>query len=176
MPIPDRLRPPTPTAEEVAAYTDLCRQIENGRYADEEELSALLARWNARAGREYRAAEFRSYYGSMEIEDFVGEMLMGTPAFVPDLTYTELRDALEGVLSAVLSEAEQGYCIGWLETNLPGANVSDLIYWPNEWFADEAMFHIELTADQILAYAMARSGRRIPGAPENVPLPYPIPS
>jgi hypothetical protein len=176
MPIPNRLQPPPPTAEDVAAYTDLCREIENGRYADEAELNALLARWNARAGREYTLAEFRSYSGSVEIEDFVAEMLMGQPELINDLTYSELRSVLDEVQTAVSSEAELGYYLGWLETNLPGANISDLIYWPNEWFADDAMFHVELTADQILAYAMARSGRRIPGAPENVPLPHPIPS
>lgn len=174
MPIPDRLRPLPPTAEEIAAYTDLCRQIENcDRNAHD--LGELLARWNRRAGRTYVLSDF-NYHGSIDIDTFVATMLMGTPALVPDLTYSELRDVLEGVRSAALLESEDHYYIGWLETNLPGANVSDLIYWPNEWFADEAMFHVDLTADQILAYAMARSGRRIPGAPENVPLPHPIPS
>ena len=170
MPIPARLRPPTPTVQEMELYTELCRRIENRRHTDDD-----LAEWNRRAGIEYEEAEFRSYYGSMEIEDFVTFMLMGVPKLVPDLTYAELRDVLEMQLSVTLSEAETSYYLRWLEANLPGAEVSDLIYWPNEWFGNEAMLHAELTPDQILAYAMARSGRRVPGAPEGVPLPHPIP-
>lgn len=175
MPIPERLRPAPPTAEELAAYTELCRRIENRRYADEDELAELLARWNRRAGREYDAAEFRTYYGAMEIGEFVTGMLLGVPQLVPDLRYSELRDVLEAVVAVALPQPEDGYFLNWLEAQLPGSDISDLIYWPNEWFGDESLLHVELTPDQILAYAMARSGRRLPGAPENVTLPHPIP-
>lgn len=170
MPVPPRLRPPTPTVQEMAHYTELCRRIENRRHTDDD-----LAEWNRRAGVGYEEAEFRSYYGSMEIEDFVTIMLMGVPRLVADLTYAELRDVLEMQLSATLSEAELSYYLRWLDANLPGANVSDLIYWPNEWFEDESLLQVELTPDQVLAYAMAKCGRSVPGAPANAPMPYPIP-
>jgi hypothetical protein len=170
MPIPDRLRPPPPTAEEMAHYTELCRRIENRRHTDDD-----LAEWNRRAGVEYTEAEFRTYYGAMEIDEFVTEMLLGEPTLVPDLTYSELRDVLDSVRSVTLSQPEDSYFLGWLEANLPDSDISDLIYWPNHWFENESMLHVELTPDQILAYAMKRSGRTVRGAPENVPLPYPIP-
>jgi hypothetical protein len=175
MPIPDRLRPPPPTAAEMAEYTELCRRIENRRYADEDELNDLLGRWNRRAGRQYKEVEFRSYHGAMEIDEFVTEMLLGEPKLVPDLTYSELRDVLEAVVSVSLPQPEESYFLGLLEANLPDSDICDLIYWPNEWFGDEALLHVELSPDQILAYAMKRCGRMVPGAPENVPLPYPIP-
>jgi len=175
MPIPARLRPPPPSTEEVREYTELCRLIENGRYADDDELDDLLHRWNRRAGTTYVVENFQTYYGSMEIDEFVGRMLMGIPQLVPDLTYAELRDVLEGQISVSLSEPEINYYLDWLDANLPGANISDLIYWPSEWFKDESLRRVEFTPDQILAYAMAKSGRHFPDAPAGVPMPYPIP-
>ena len=44
MRIPDRLRPPPITPEEMAEYTELCRRIENGRHSDDD-----LDAWNRRA-------------------------------------------------------------------------------------------------------------------------------
>lgn len=176
MPIPQRLRPSMPSVEEMHEYTELCRRIENGRYADTDELDDLLRHWNRRAGTAYVVEDFRAYYGSMEIDEFVGRMLMGTPQLVPDLTYAELRDVLDEQVSVSLSEPEQHYYLDWLDANLPGANVSDLIYWPNEWFKNESLLQVEFTPDQILAYVMAKSGRSVTGAPAGVPMPYPIPT
>lgn len=91
---------------------------------------------------------------------------------------------LESLSSADLSEADDQYYLDWLEAQFPGGNTSDLIHWPDEWFGDASLFRnsngafkpeAELSSDQILAYAMAKSGRRLPGAPENVSLPFPVP-
>jgi hypothetical protein len=171
MPIPARLRPPTPAVEEFREYMELSCQIERGlEFRDD--VAELLARWNARAGRAYQPSDF-NYHGAIDRETFVGEMLLGTPALVPDLTYDELRAILRSMLNAELSEAVDSYFLEWLEAHLPGANVSDLIHWPNQWFGEE--LDAELTDEQILAYAMVKSGRRVPGAPSGVPMPYPIP-
>ena len=172
MPIPARLRPPTPSVEELREYTALCNQIEDAPASDVE---PLLARWNARAGRSYTRAEFKTYYGAVDTETFVGEMLLGAPALVPDLTYAELSAVLRSELDHELSGAVGSYYLEWLDVNLPGANISDLLYWPNQWFNDEAMLQVELTPDQFLAYAMARAGRHFADAPADVPVPYTMP-
>jgi hypothetical protein len=174
MPIPDRLRPHPPTAEEVAEYTDLCRLIERG--GNGAGVDQLLARWNHRAGpgSHYSASDF-GHYWAMNIDWFVAIMLMGEPPFVADLTYRELRDVVETYYSGTMTDAEENYYLRWLETNLPDANVTDLIANRDSWFGFPEADHIELTPDQFLAYAMKKSGRTAPGAPENVPLPYPIP-
>jgi hypothetical protein len=112
----------------------------------------------------------------MDVGLIVSEMLLGVPAFVPDLTYPELHSVLDAVVSSKLTEAEDSYYLAWLDVNLPGADVSDLIYWPNEWCNNETLLDVELTTDQLLAYAMNKSGRVVSGAPENVDLPYPIPA
>jgi hypothetical protein len=41
-----------------------------------------------------------------------------------------------------------------LEKNFD-ANPSDLIYWPNEWFQDKDMLHVDLTPEEIAGYLMA---------------------
>lgn len=173
MPIPPRLRPPTPSVEEFREYKELCRQIERA-IEGRADVSELLTRWNGRAGRTYQPSDFH-YHGASDIDTFVGAMLLGAPALVPDLTYGELREVLASVLNMELSEAVSDYYLQWLEANLPGADVIILIYCTSDWFNDEALRQVELTPNQILAYAMAKSGRRVPGVPEGVPMPYPIP-
>lgn len=174
MPIPARLQPPTPSAEEMREYTELSRQIEAG-LEDRADVSELLAHWDARAGRAYPPSDFR-YHGAVSTETFVGTMLLGAPAFVPDVTYAELREVVAAVSTAELSEAVLHYFVAWLDVNLPNAGTTNLMYWPNEWFNDESLLHAELSDDQILAYAMAKSGRCVPGAPAGVPMPYPMPA
>jgi hypothetical protein len=62
--------------------------------------------------------------------------------------------------------------------------MSDLIYWPDSWFGNASLFRdangafkpeSALSNDQILAYAMAKSGRVLPDAPKDVVLPFPMP-
>jgi hypothetical protein len=173
MPIPERLRPPPPTAEDMARYTELCRWIEDGGADDE--TKEMIDQWNQRASRPYTHDEFRYYHASTSCESFVATMLLGNPRVVSDLTYAELREVLAAVLAVEIREPELGYFIDWLEANLPGSNITNLIYWPNHWFQNESLLHAELSPDQILAYAMRQSGRTVPGAPENIPMPYPIP-
>jgi hypothetical protein len=53
-----------------------------------------------------------------------------------------------------------------LEKNFD-ANPSDLIYWPDEWFQDKDMLHVDLTPEEIAGYLMAKSGRRLSDAPQS---------
>jgi hypothetical protein len=172
MPIPERLRPPTPTEQEMREFMELGDKIETA-LEWREDASELLARWNARAGRDYVPSDF-NYHGAIDRDTFVAEMLLGAPAFVPDLTHAEALEVLRSMLAGELSEAVDGYFLAWCEVNVPGANVSDLLHWPDQWFGSE--IEGELSAEQFLAYAMARSGRQLPGAPTDVPMPYPMPT
>lgn len=103
---------------------------------------------------------------------------------IKDLTYHEAAAVLESVSNVELSESATSYFLEWLETQFPEANMSDLIYWPDEWFDDASQIRnsdgsfkpeADLSTDQILAYAMAKSNRLLPEAPRNVTLPFPMP-
>ena len=183
MPIPERLRlaPVSPdVAEEMSALCSAIeRELESGGTADE-----LLERWHRHSRRLVKPFEFRTYWKAVDKATFVREALNPPPAFDAAAVYSEALDVLAALLEVEVEESEEGYYLGWLEEQFPGSNLSDLIYWPDQWFEDASLFRdpngafkseVSLSNDQLLAYAMAASGRRLPGAPNNVPLPFPLP-
>ena len=135
MPIPDRLKlKPVSKAllKEMSALCDeIERELESGGTAD-----ALVAQWHAHAGRRFEPHEFLTYWKSRDKETFVAEALNPPTSFDQDATYAEVLAVLEAVSAATLPEAKHDYYLGWLEEQFPGANVSDLLYWPDEWFGD----------------------------------------
>lgn len=172
--LPARLRCAPPSPEEVERFSRLCDRIGDCAVeGDSEELCALLAEWNARASRPYEATEFRTYYEAMAKDVFVGQALAAPPPFIEDLTFDEAARAAAAIMRAEVSEVEVAHLLGLLETNLPGSEISDLIYWPNVWFRDDAMLHAELTPELVIGYAMARSGRRLAGTPDDLRLSAP---
>jgi hypothetical protein len=176
MPIPARFQLPPISPAEIREFCQLCSAIEDGVHRDHDEVDAMIARWNARACRSYEPVDFTKYYGAMDTEEFVHEALQPAPTYVPDVTYAELREVLEEVSTASIeSQAEHSYFLTWLEVNLPDSNVSDLLYWPNEWFGNEGALDVPLDTDQTLRYLMLKSGRILVDAPLNVELSLPLP-
>ena len=184
MAIPARLRLPPVDQGLFDEMSMLCDSIEAELEAGEA-ATLLLRRWHAHTWREHEPYEFQNYWRSIDKETFVLNALNPEPRLDDDLRYSEALAVLEAVTNVAVSESENHYYTSWLEAQLPGGNISDLIYWPDEWFSDASLFtdangafkpEAKLSNDQILAYAMAKSGRRLPGAPENVVLPFPVPS
>jgi hypothetical protein len=184
MAIPPRFRlkhsSETLVREMCGLCTDIERAIENGV-----DVSELLAKWHEHASRRYDPAEFTSYWKAVDREEFVREALNPRPKIVEDLLYAEAADVLASISAAEPSENELSYYLEWLDLQFPEANISDLIYWPDEWFDDPALVRnangsfkreAELSIDQMLGYAMAKSGRSLPGAPVDIVLPFPIPT
>lgn len=100
-------------------------------------------------------------------------MAFNLEKFYADFTWDELVQTLRWVSDAKSKESEQNFALALLEKNFDG-NPSDLIFWPDEWFQDPDMFHVDLTTEEIAGYLMARSGRYLADAPE-IELKYPIP-
>ncbi|MBL8795298.1 MAG: hypothetical protein JNM56_15440 [Planctomycetia bacterium] len=183
MPIPERLRlqPISKTLlDEMSALCDAIeRELEAGEAAEE-----LLQQWHSRARRRCDPFEFRTYWKAVSQETFVHDALNPEPSYDKDAVYSEVRAVLDAVSNVAIPEGEFGYYLGWLEAQFPGANMNDLIYWPDQWFGDASLFReangafkpeSELSPDQILGYAMAKSGRKLKGAPRDVALPFPMP-
>lgn len=173
MPIPARLRPPDLDAEEVHRFCGLCDDIETG-VIDGADVSALLAKWNARANRQYQAREFADYYGATDKLAFVSEALLPRPTRLDDLRADEVLSVLEDVRNATLPEQYNSYFLTWLDVQFPNADVSDLIYWPDQWFDVSEALDEDLSAAQLLCALMERTGRKLPGA-VHVELPWPVP-
>ena len=183
MAIPDRFKLQPVSKQIMAEMMALCDSIETELEAGGT-AELLLQRWHAHARRQFDPYEFRTYWKSVSKKTFVRDALNPAPSLTEDLRYSEARDVLEAIGDADLSESATTYYLAWLEAQLPGSNISDLIYWPDEWFGDASLFRDEhgafksennLTNALILAYAMAKSGRLLQGAPIDVKLPFPMP-
>jgi hypothetical protein len=183
MPIPERLKLQAVNKKLFDEMSALCdaieRELESGETAE-----ALLQRWHSHARRRCDPYEFLTYWKAVSRDTFVHDALNPEPAFDNYVVYSEALAVLDVVSAATVPEAEIGYYLGWLEAQFPGANMNDLIYWPDEWFEDASLFRDEngafkpesrLSNNQLLAYAIAKSGRKLPGAPNDVTLPFPMP-
>ena len=159
------------------------------RIADELELggnpTGLLDKWHKHAGRQYARDEFTTYWKSTSKEEFIHGALNKSPEYCHDLTYHEVDAILLAVMTAEVPENQTHYFLDWLEEQFPNANMSDLIYWPDEWFGNSSLFrdengafksNAELDSHQIICYAMKKSGRYLDGRPVNVELPFPMPT
>jgi hypothetical protein len=183
MPIPNRLKLQPVSKELFDEMSSLCdaieRELESGETAE-----ALLQRWHSHARARYDPCEFQTYWKAVSKDTFIQNALNPEPSFDEDLVYSEALAVLDAVTTATVPESEIGYYLGWLEAQFPGSNMNDLVYWPDEWFGDATLFRdangafkveSELSKDQILGYALAKSGRKLPCAPERIVLPFPIP-
>ncbi|MEM6531824.1 MAG: hypothetical protein AAF654_04340 [Myxococcota bacterium] len=168
-----RFTPPEIDASAVERMSELCDYIEDGRSVDA--VSEMLAEWNGYAHRDYEKHEFESYYQSMDKSEFVTDALMPAGERIDDLKFSEFVAAMDAVTTGVLDEARLGFVMRMLDANLPGSQLSDLIYWPEEWFSDPAAKDLELTTEQLVVYAAARAQRALPDAPP-VELPLPVPT
>jgi len=182
MPIPERFRVPRFTKADVAKLSKLCDEIEDG-VNGHEDVSELLAEWHRYARRQFEPREFTTYYGSMEKKEFVKSALLPPAGRIEDLKYDECKAIVSAFAHAeIRNQAEQAYYLELLESNFPDSNMSDLLFWPNHWFGDDSYFmdgpqfrpDRNLSVDQILRYAMLKSGRVLPDAPEGVVLPLPL--
>ena len=183
MAIPERLKLQPVSKQLLDDMLMLCDSIEleleSGATA-----AVLLQRWHSQARRRCDPYEFRTYWKAVSQETFVLDALNPEPCFDNEVVYSEALAVLEAVGTAVVPESEIHYYVGWLEAQFPDSNMSDLIYWPDEWFGNAALFRdangafrpdSALSNDQILGYAMAQSGRKLPGAPNDSTLPFPLP-
>lgn len=183
MPIPERLRFDPASQDVVERLRVLCNAIEEAVVAGED-TTELLAEWHVYATRTCEPHEFTSYWKAVDQEEFVREALSPRPTFVDDLAYAEALAVLRSIVEVELAESETSHYLEWLEHQFPGSRVCDLIYCPDEWFRDPTLFcnedgsfqpEAELSNDQVLAYAMASSGRLLSDRPDGIAMPHPLP-
>ncbi|MCA9041760.1 MAG: hypothetical protein KDA65_15510 [Planctomycetaceae bacterium] len=181
MPIPERFKLPPIPEELFQRMSYLCGVIDSGSNHD---VGEHLAEWNKHSNRKCEAYDLEGYRSGMDKVPFVRSFLHPIPVFVEDVFYSEVVDVLNSIWNVEGTEDETSYYLNWLEAQFPNSNISDLIYWPDEWFGDESLFRdenghfktdAELSVDQIIAYAMAKSKRMLTDAPTGVRMPYPLP-
>ena len=176
MPLPERLKPAKINRQKLKELADaaeeILSQIDNGADEDDEGLKAMIDDWNRQVVNPYEFSDFRDFSSWTDAKNFT-QMAFNQEKYIADLTWDELVQIIRFVCSAEGKESEQSYALGLLEKNFD-ANPSDLIYWPDEWFQDKDMFHVDLTPEEMAGYLMAKSGRRLSDAPQ-IDLRYPLP-
>ena len=159
MPLPDRLQPAKVNRQKLQQLADMAEeilsQIDNGAKEEDAGLKMLIDSWNSQVINPYAFSDFRDFSSWTSAKDFT-RMAFNQEKYVADLTWDELIQIIQFVCQAEGKESEQ-------------------IYWPDEWFQDKDMLHVDLTPEEIAGYLMAKSGRRLSDAPQ-IELKYPIPS
>jgi hypothetical protein len=176
MPLPDRMRPTKVSSKKINELANKAKQIlsriDDGFDEQDSVLEAMIVEWNSQVACPYAFSDFRDFASWTSAREFT-RMAFNLEKFYADFTWDELVQTLRCVSDAKSKESEQNFALALLEKNFDG-NPSDLIFWPDEWFQDPDMFHVDLTTEEIAGYLMARSGRYLADAPE-IELKYPIP-
>jgi hypothetical protein len=128
------LMPPAFDESWVARLAKLAARIDGAAPGQWEE---WLEEFNRDAGTRFTFADFRGIYGGMEHETWVRQVLSGSAVIkIPDITYDELLELLTRVCRAAGVEHENYFWLRLLEANLPDRRLSDLIFWPGNYFGD----------------------------------------
>jgi hypothetical protein len=69
-------------------------------------------------------------------------MALNQEKYLDDFTWKELNDVINFIRKAEGSASDHSYALQLLEINFK-ANPLDLIYHPDCWFNDEALFHAD---------------------------------
>ncbi|MDX7986370.1 hypothetical protein FE392_03330 [Xenorhabdus sp. 12] len=176
MPIPQRLMPYKPKVEEYERMDALLTQIEDKIFdhnnKNAPETQELINEWNKNASREFEFHEFRDLHSYTDNESFIHSAFYKIK-YIEDLSFHEAIELINVFFETSNPDPHVYYAKDLLEINFSNINISDLVFWPNDWFQDDEL-DVELTPEEVLGYAMARSGRFLPDAPE-IELKYPIP-
>ncbi|MCG8710545.1 hypothetical protein JHU04_003838 [Brenneria sp. 4F2] len=177
MPLPERMKQAKVSRQKIKALAekaeDILATIDGGAGEEDEKLIKMMAEWNSQVVNAYEFSDFRDYSSWTSAQEFT-MMAFNQESYFEDLTWDELVQIFNFICAAEGSESEQHHALSLLEKNFD-INPSNLIYWPDAWFEDEDMFHVELTAEEMAGYLMARSGRYLADAPE-IELKYPMPA
>ncbi|EKM5063873.1 hypothetical protein PUZ93_000862 [Cronobacter turicensis] len=177
MPLPERMRPTNVSNKTINALSKkaemILAKIDEGADQDDPMVLNMMAEWNKQVACPCTFSDFRDFSSWTSASNFT-RMAFNLSKFYPDFTWAELIQTITFICECEGKESEQDFAISLLESNFDG-NPSDLIFWPDSWFQDPEMSEVDLSAEEIAGYLMARSGRHLADAPEIV-LRYSVPA
>lgn len=145
------LMPPSLDESLVARLTELSEQIDCGH---REQTREQLAAFNRQAMTELEFIDFQGIYGGQDHDTWVRKVL-ATPfeRRVADVTKRELIELARRVMECDGAEHEIDFWLSMLAINIPNERVSDLIFWPNEYFND-INYSQRLSPEQVIEIAL----------------------
>lgn len=108
------------------------------------------------AGRIISLQQVMGAFGSIRPETFAQKSLVDWHALPTDATEAEMLEMLQLVCLAKGSEFQVEYWVECLRVNTGDARLSDLIFWPDEYFGRPVSK--DLSAEEILEVALGRAG------------------
>lgn len=150
-------QPPKLDEALVARLAELAGKIDG---AQPGEWNDDLDEFHRLSGTDIPFEHFQGIYGGEEHEDWVRRVLLsqGTST-IPDLTRADLIAVFEKISSGQCSGAELDFALAQLQHNLGDPQISDLIFWPGEYFGDGDNTR-ELTPEEMAEAALARKRER----------------
>jgi hypothetical protein len=109
---------------------------------------------SALAGRELSPSDIRAGFGSLDPEAFARDVLLNRMPIPTDLSYDEMLELIRRICKVEGSEFQIGYWLSCLKANTHNGRISELIYWPGEYFGDGDHSR-ELSPKEILDAALA---------------------
>ena len=176
MPLPERMIPAKVSSKKINELAKnaeiILSKIDEGSDQEDPILAAMMAEWNRQVVCPCSFADFRDFSSWTSAKELT-RMAFNLETFYPDFTWEELIQTITFICDGEGKESEQNFALSLLERNFEG-NPSDLIFWPDSWFRNPEMLDVDLSAEEIAGYLMARSGRHLTDAPE-IALRYPVP-
>jgi hypothetical protein len=118
-----------------------------------------LDEFNRAAQTDLAFADFQGIYGGQDHATWVRKVLAAPfRKRLPGITREELLELIRRVAQADGEEHEIDFWLGLLAVNIPDPRISDLIFWPGEYFGDGDNSRA-LSPEQILEIAQASADR-----------------
>jgi hypothetical protein len=148
------LMPPELDEMKVVRLAALASEIDGGR---RDETENQLAEFNQEAMTDFTLFDFQGIYGGQDHETWVRQVLAGPyECRLTDITQSELIEMARRVMDADSPEHATCYWLKMLALNIPDARISDLFFWPGEYFGDGDNSR-ELSPEQIIETALKNS-------------------
>lgn len=148
------LMPPALDEAKVSHLAGLAARIDGANPGQWEE---ELAEFNREAGTAFGFVDFQGLYGGQDHDTWVRQVLAEPHhRLLPDITRAELVELTRRVREADREEFETGFYLEMLVLNIPDPQVSDLIFYPGEYFGDDV--DRDLSNEQVVDVAISRAG------------------
>ena len=154
MELRSELMPPSFDEARVTRLGNLASQIDGANPGQWEE---ALTEFNAEAGTALAFCDFQGIYGGQDHATWVRKVLAEPhQKRLLNISRAELVELARRVMEADGEEHEIDFWLTMLELNVADSQVSDLIFWPGEYFGDGNNAR-ELTPEQVIDIVQARA-------------------
>ncbi|WP_454867063.1 hypothetical protein [Pseudomonas lini] len=145
------LMPPVLDESVVARLTKFAEEIDCGH---PEQTREQLAAFNREAMTELKYIDFQGIYGGQDHDTWVRKVLaIPYERRVADVTKRELIELARRVMEGDGADHAIEFWLSMLEINIPNDRISDLIFWPDEYFGDGDNLQ-ELSPEQVIEIAL----------------------